>query len=75
MQTFKWLTDRCLILKFSKGKAAYLQNAKCPPRAYIVLYGFFEYTYKEMTSVDGVFGEKCGLGWTVGEEIVINNNC
>jgi hypothetical protein len=24
-----------------------------------------------MNSVDGDFGEKCGLGWTIGEEVVM----
>jgi hypothetical protein len=72
MLTFKWLTDRCMILKFSRGQHLYKQDQLCPSRAYIVLYGRFQYHYKEMNSIDGDFGEKCGLGYTLGEEAIQN---
>jgi hypothetical protein len=32
---------------------------------YFVLYGEFDYTYE-----GNRLGERCGLGWTIGEEIL-----
>lgn len=32
---------------------------------YFVLYGDFDYKYE-----GNVIGERCGLGWTIGEEIL-----
>ena len=34
------------------------------PNVYFVLYGEFEYRNQ-----GAMFGERCGLGWTIGEEI------
>jgi hypothetical protein len=38
------------------------------PRCYIVLYGQFEYHYMQQANIDGVFGDRCGVGFTLGEE-------
>lgn len=44
-------------------------------KVYFVLYGAFDYKYVEQTKASKkidpvVFGERCGLGWTVGEEVI-----
>ena len=44
-------------------------------KVYFVLYGAFDYKYIEHTKTSKkadpvVFGERCGLGWTVGEEVI-----
>ena len=44
-------------------------------KVYFVLYGAFDYKYVSPTKGNKksdpiVFGERCGLGWTVGEEVI-----
>lgn len=40
------------------------------PKAYFVLYGAFQYEYSKQDGVYAVFGDKCSLGWTIGEEVI-----
>ena len=37
---------------------------------YFVLYGEFDY----IKDADEQFGERCGLGWTIGEEILYHKD-
>jgi len=55
-------------MKFKKGQTVYKQGFVAMPRCYIVLYGQFEYHYQQQANIDGVFGDKCGVGFTIGEE-------
>ena len=62
---WKYILDRAFLFKLKKGQAAYKQDKNAMPNVYFVLYGEFEYRFN-----DEPFGEKCGLGWTVGEEVM-----
>ena len=36
------------------------------------MYGKFDFTSSKLEDNEGSFGEKVGLGWTIGEEILYN---
>jgi hypothetical protein len=65
INAFKYIIDRAYLFKLSPGQAAYRQGLKAMPNVYFVLYGDFDYRFEGSS-----FGERCGLGWTIGEEII-----
>ena len=72
LNCFKWILDRAFLFKLKKGQTAYRQNFDAMRKVYFVLYGAFDfkYTVKTGKQTDYItFGERIGLGWTVGEEV------
>jgi hypothetical protein len=69
INAFKYIIDRAYLFKLSNGQAAYRQGVKAMQNVYFVLYGDFDYKYE-----GNVIGERCGLGWTIGEEILYSKH-
>ena len=69
INAFKYIIDRAYLFKLKKGQCAYRQGVKAMKNVYFVLYGEFDYKHE-----GNQFGERCGLGWTIGEEILYNKD-
>jgi len=65
INAFKYIIDRAYLFKLTPGQSAYRQGLRAMKNVYFVLYGDFDYRFEGSS-----FGERCGLGWTIGEEIL-----
>ena len=58
------------MFKLKAGQTAYKHNRRAMNNVYFVLYGEFDYMKDDVEQ----FGERCGLGWTIGEEILFHKD-
>ena len=65
INAFKYIIDRAFLFKLKEGQAAYHEGKLAMKNVYFVLYGELDYEKKEQE-----FGDRVGLGWTIGEEIL-----
>lgn len=66
---FKFIVDRAYLFKLKKGQAAYREDKTAMKNVYFVLYGEFDYVSQMQQ-----FGDRVGLGWTIGEEILFHKS-
>ena len=69
INAMKYIIDRAYLFKLASGQTAYRQGVKAMQNVYFVLYGEFDYKFE-----GGQFGERCGLGWTIGEEVLYSKS-
>lgn len=67
---FKYLLESGKLFHLKPGGTVYKEDQAAKPNLYFVMYGRYNFTSNKVPGDDGKFGEKLGLGWTVGEEIL-----
>merc|ERR1711893_96426 len=70
INAFKYIIDRAYLFKLKAGQTAYKHNRRAMNNVYFVLYGEFDYMKDDVEQ----FGERCGLGWPIGEEILFHKD-
>jgi hypothetical protein len=69
---FKFLMDNGFLFKPKTNQNVYKEDQPAKAKLYFPMYGKFDFTSSKLEDGEGSFGEKVGLGWTIGEEILYN---
>lgn len=67
---FKYLLETGKLFHLKPGGYVYREDQPAKANIYFVMYGRYNFTSSKIKEDGGKFGEKLGLGWTVGEEIL-----